>query len=423
MSDYVPSIADLRVKLCYICRDEEHYDQPENPPRVWIHPCRCALIAHEACLLDWIQSSQTRSEVAAKNATKCPQCGTPYQIESRNPLILRLLSWGNRQMPKLGVACLAIGFVGLVASVTAGIYITCTSYGAYAIKVFFGQDVYEYVLTDDPNNWPLMAYIQLPIIPLNLILSQLSNYSPFLHMISHTLQMTAPNFRLPSTLWPPPPQFTSMLLIPLTASLYRVVFHRFSQHILGTLDPTEYQDDMRFFVNAEPEPEGGAPAAPVEPAPAAPNNRIAWVTLEIKSPSRLGRHIASALLIPSIASKMGSLLLKLSKHVPLLRQFLGVRPHWRSSPISLPQYWLNREGNKAIFKLIFRAFWGGISPWAELDPVWWRNTLGYGIFALARDCLQLLFRWLVKRERESRRIKDRPFSEVDVSSLDLITYT
>ncbi len=114
--------------------------EPENPPRVWIHPCRCALIAHEACLLDWIQSSQTRSEVAAKNATKCPQCGTPYQIESRNPLILRLLSWGNRQMPKLGVACLAIGFVGLVASVTAGIYITCTSYGAYAIKVFFGQE-------------------------------------------------------------------------------------------------------------------------------------------------------------------------------------------------------------------------------------------------------------------------------------------
>ncbi|KAF9034425.1 hypothetical protein BDZ89DRAFT_1062489 [Hymenopellis radicata] len=69
MSDYVPCIDDLRVKLCYICRDEERYDQPENPPRVWIHPCRCALIAHEACLLDWIQSSQGRSEVAAQNAT------------------------------------------------------------------------------------------------------------------------------------------------------------------------------------------------------------------------------------------------------------------------------------------------------------------------------------------------------------------
>lgn len=26
MSDYVPSIQDLRVKLCYICREEELFD-------------------------------------------------------------------------------------------------------------------------------------------------------------------------------------------------------------------------------------------------------------------------------------------------------------------------------------------------------------------------------------------------------------
>ena len=26
MSDYVPTIDDLRVKLCYICRDEELYN-------------------------------------------------------------------------------------------------------------------------------------------------------------------------------------------------------------------------------------------------------------------------------------------------------------------------------------------------------------------------------------------------------------
>ncbi len=165
-----------------------------------------------------------------------------------------------------------------------------------------------------------MAYIQLPIIPLNLILSQLSNYSPFLHMILACVSLTPSldilqtmpfNFRLPGTLRLPPPQFTSLLLIPLTASFYRVVFHRFSQHILGTLDPTEYQDGMRFFVNAESEPEGGAPAAPVEPAPAAPNNRIAWVTLGIKSLNRLGRHIAMNVMI---------------SHVPMLRRLWMPKP-------------------------------------------------------------------------------------------------
>ncbi len=38
----------------------------------------------------------------------------------------------------------------------------------------------------------------------------------------------------------------------------------------------------------------------------------------------------------------------------------------------------------------------------------------------AKDCMKLLYRWLVKREKETRRVKDRPFSEVDVSNLDLI---
>ena len=38
----------------------------------------------------------------------------------------------------------------------------------------------------------------------------------------------------------------------------------------------------------------------------------------------------------------------------------------------------------------------------------------------AKDCLQLLHLWLTKRELETRRVKNRDFSGVDVNELDLI---
>ena len=52
-----PTIDDLRVRLCYICRDEEAHGDPA--PRRWVHPCSCTLIAHESCLLHWIRTAQS----------------------------------------------------------------------------------------------------------------------------------------------------------------------------------------------------------------------------------------------------------------------------------------------------------------------------------------------------------------------------
>lgn len=43
-------------------------------------------------------------------------------------------------MPRLGVVFLGAGFLGLTASVAAGLYLSFTSYGAYAIKMFFGEE-------------------------------------------------------------------------------------------------------------------------------------------------------------------------------------------------------------------------------------------------------------------------------------------
>lgn len=38
----------------------------------------------------------------------------------------------------------------------------------------------------------------------------------------------------------------------------------------------------------------------------------------------------------------------------------------------------------------------------------------------ARDCVHLLHIWLSKRELESRKVKSRDFSGVDIRELDLI---
>jgi len=168
---WVPTINDLRVKLCYICREEERHDTPEDPPRAWTHPCNCTLIAHESCLLKWIKSAQQNPDRAA-NALKCPQCGARYELESNNPLTLRLLDAWNRGLSRVGKV-VTVSCVGIIAiSFGAGVYAICTSYGAHALQQFLGKEVFDTILTDDPSNWPWHAFLNLPLIPLSLIVSR-----------------------------------------------------------------------------------------------------------------------------------------------------------------------------------------------------------------------------------------------------------
>lgn len=119
MSSHAPTIDDLRVKVCYICRDEEDESEPSTPPRVWVHPCTCTLIAHESCLLHWIQTSQhSASSTSRRNALKCPQCGTAYQIDSDNPMILRVMEWVSDKGRSLGSV---VGMLG-GAAVGGGLF-------------------------------------------------------------------------------------------------------------------------------------------------------------------------------------------------------------------------------------------------------------------------------------------------------------
>jgi hypothetical protein len=133
-----PTINDLRTKHCYICLETE---QEPNPSTTWTHPCKCTLIAHESCLLSWIQSAQSQNQ----NPLQCPQCKTPYQLESDVGGLLKIiakgLEKGNRIAGYGGLVFLAVVIpTGVVTSVSVGTGWMLARYGVWAVKMFYGEE-------------------------------------------------------------------------------------------------------------------------------------------------------------------------------------------------------------------------------------------------------------------------------------------
>ena len=130
-----PTVDDLRVKLCYICREEERYDSTlynlrathilisfldrPDPPPVWTHPCKCTLVAHESCLRHWINTQQ-RDLGRSRGELKCPQCGAWYEFEGYNPRILRILNSVNRTLSRSGRVIIVLCAGTVIVSFGAG---------------------------------------------------------------------------------------------------------------------------------------------------------------------------------------------------------------------------------------------------------------------------------------------------------------
>jgi len=219
------------------------------------------------------------------------------------------------------------------------------------------------------------------------------------------------------------------------------------------------QEQMRAEVGAEGQGQQQRGEGPAQQQPEEAPNEVAVAAaeqlIEVDT-SSLGRRIGGALLIPSISSSMGSLLLRLSKRSHWLKRFLAVRggggpvavgegARWFLPPLfglgtwSHPKSWegmgLARQMGLGM-RLVLGATWNGTRTWAEADPVWWRNAVGLGLFIVvrfgfllwvddfdfgkAKDCMQLLHLWLAKRELESRHVKSRDFAGVDIKELDLV---
>ncbi|KAK9456144.1 hypothetical protein V1511DRAFT_487054 [Dipodascopsis uninucleata] len=75
----LPGLARDDIK-CWVCLGTPDDLPPNGSDYNWRRPCTCTLVAHEACLLDWI---------SVENDEKpCPQCGRMIRAEgSKNPIL------------------------------------------------------------------------------------------------------------------------------------------------------------------------------------------------------------------------------------------------------------------------------------------------------------------------------------------------
>ncbi|KAA1474173.1 hypothetical protein DENSPDRAFT_823929 [Dentipellis sp. KUC8613] len=478
--NWVPTVNDLRVKLCYICREEEPFDKPDDPPRPWTHPCSCTLVAHESCLLQWIIAAQQNPDRAA-NALKCPQCGAKYELESKNPLTLRLMNVWNRSLARVG-KIITVSIAGIVVmSFGAGMYALCTSYGAFAMQEFIGKDLYDQILTDDPAKWPWYAFLNLPLIPLSLIgartpfivsispLVPLLSGWPFAGPVSGGSQTQSLFTRLTGgaagssqwaskvAWWPPSPGLVCALF-PFVRTLYQVGRRRVTRWVMNTNKdmPTPrlwtVNEDGEGFLrirmgdNADARQGQGAeraqgagdaqegdaqgqgrreqpPAVDLLNDPNEDAGIAAERTIRLSGGS-MGRIIGGALILPTVSRLMGSLLLRLSAHSSILARILAVRkekasvPLWSGRLVDAAEW--DRKSSFERLSLILQRSWMGSRLWLESDPIWWRNALGLGLFIVTKDCLRLLHLWLAKQELESRHVKSRSFSGIDPRELDLV---
>ncbi|KAJ7938424.1 hypothetical protein B0H13DRAFT_1142023 [Mycena leptocephala] len=173
------------------------------------------------------------------SARHCPQCKTQYEVESNNPVVLRFMRAVDKTL-----ASADIGFyVAGVYFVIRAVYRAQISYGAWALRKYIGDEMFDLLLTDDRSTWPFIAKFNVVLIPAGLILSRLG-----LNYTISALLATWPTFAFlptsdlwdesaqaldlkPAALpWPPSPLVFGFVLLPLCRRLYN---HYFSNSRAG----------------------------------------------------------------------------------------------------------------------------------------------------------------------------------------------
>lgn len=292
--------------------------------------------------------------------------------------------------------------------------------------------MFDLLLTEDPSAWPWHAFINLPLIPISLILSRLPLHSAVMPLVPILLawptstpvasreRALLDQWRPQSKVygfdgaprdvwstWPPSPAFVGLLLLPFARIFYRRCFARLSHWVLKT-GPRRRPSVTRFMfaLNAPFRIRFGANIEEVQPARPRQQEQQGGIvnananvnggavpqlngddgnalvnaadhTIHITG-SSLGRLVGGALIIPAISSFMGSILFRLSMNSPLLRRFLAIRPSMKQVPPALgpwsyPENWNKLSPVRQIgvaARLVLSVAWRGTRTWSECDPVW-----------------------------------------------------
>ncbi|KAJ7760994.1 hypothetical protein B0H16DRAFT_1531403 [Mycena metata] len=478
--NHIPTVEDLRVKSCFICLEKEtSLVRPKLPRKrnlnTWIHPCpSCALIAHDRCLLRWISSlppatnkEQIRTRnVFALDTFKCPHCGRRYELAQPPPGLLHRFAMALDAtyvllVETINLGCAATGllvFQTIPVSLSVGTRLSVLTamlvYEVAFLESYLGPQMFDLLLSGNSDDLFRSFFIVLPTLPFRLLLPgtvpkwtiPLYFAFPFifhgliepgaLRMLGAIPKVYKASRPMVST-WPPSPAMLGLFIVPLIAPMYDRLFSRFKTWVLGAPPPRRQK---RYFTDrAQWMFIFGRTAAAPAPVPQAPPAGDAYVQdldppplviadqLIHKDQTSLTHDIVHALGTIVIPRAFGILLHAASSQSVYLRHFLGLRPRLVSLPHSVHSYhypnWQRMTLSRrflAASQAVGALFLGGSWVWADVDPVWWRNTLGYGLFVLTKDCFELYRLWLQKQEVQSRSIKSRDFAGVDPAELDLV---
>ncbi|KAF9017693.1 hypothetical protein BDZ89DRAFT_1165621 [Hymenopellis radicata] len=447
-----PTVLDLRRRTCFVCHTIAHFEQcQDGHPDGWVHPCKCILVAHQACAISMVDS------LPGKGAQpRCPICRHPYEIEKTRYASLELLRLGNRLSLTAG-KFLVYG-AGGVLCLYAGerLFNIMRLWGTYSLKSVFGETIFDILLTDDVSNWSWSNRLFIPTLSLHALYTQPS----LRHLLSCILCFPSePPLRIRNQLvhnalridtgnplvntfttpfdtftprWPPTPvQFGACIyLAHLAYDLVTIRALRLSSLLPGYTsmlldvyslsvvfrawrrarnDGQDVRDQIQEVMVDDGVPAPLAAAAPAQPPPAAaPEPEPAQVNDEQEN------NIWCQLLFPLIARGMGEVLKRSAGycHWRPAQQVLGIRSPMRSIAITLNTDMLSDVD-----------YWERFTVWLwseAVDPVWLRNTLGLGLFCITRDCVHAYHVRLKKNEIKSRRIRSRNFEGLDPRVLDLI---
>ncbi|KAF8308364.1 hypothetical protein DL93DRAFT_2100712 [Clavulina sp. PMI_390] len=444
----------------------------------WVHACKCSLVSHESCLLTWIESSEDNVSTATRSP-QCPQCATRYTLKTHKSHVLRLLNRGYGSVTTI----YTIAGVGrtnpICSSVLAGNCIVgMATYGGVVLRLMLGEENFYLFYGDSVKAWS-HHILTFSLVPLSLVLGETRLFTllmplslPFMVIPSSAVGLGLDTHIEPQHFKFPPSLPGTLFFWTLARPIYEIIFSRICKRLTGKSDvngtfaslrrdleilrmqrddlveqqaeeeervgnaaevaapaeggaipPNHANDDAAVLQAAAP----GAEAAPPNPpananlnrnANANPNNQLA-------NPRRVltmtfgivASNLLSSLLTPFAGVLVGNTLHRwaLSDAVGsgVMRQVLGVSSPGRFGFGSIPRYAYGYGGGKGALMPL------GLRFGEELDPVWWRTSVGVAVYRVCSDGIALLHLWLATRERKRRSIMDRSFAGIDPASLDL----
>ncbi|RPB21023.1 hypothetical protein L211DRAFT_841004 [Terfezia boudieri ATCC MYA-4762] len=344
-------------RRCWVCYSTEAEDIASGQPNLlgeWKSPCRCSLVAHERCLLNWIAAEYAKG---GKAKIECPQCKHRIKFKQERSVALEIIDGAAR------VANATVPLI-ILCGLGSAVIIGCTIYGVNSVYLICGTEMANSLLLAPGSSdfqWTWRLGVGLPLIPFVLVGSRtriMDATLPVLPFIffchSDPLHFTLP----------PSPAVT-LALLPYIRSAYYGVWDRFikphEEEWAKAVEPVQEEENA-----AADAVDGVEEAIPVQGAREHARNQEqgrGWqgeVIVEnhniVVQGSNVTNSIVGALLLPSVSALMGSLL----GRIPALRKKLPESFH--------------------------------------------RSILGGCLFVILKDCITLYYKFKRAQQHRSRMI-------------------